>query len=95
MMDIDKADIVVSLNGRDRGKRFVVLATEDNYALLCDGITRRIEKPKRKKIKHMRLESKDTGRTAMKIINGEKVTNSEIRRSLAEYSLQSGEKGGM
>jgi hypothetical protein len=43
----------------------------------------------------MRLESKDTGRTAMKIINGEKVTNSEIRRSLAEYSVQSGEKGGM
>jgi ribosomal protein L14E/L6E/L27E len=95
MMDIDKADIVVSINGRDRGRRFFVLATEDNYALLCDGKTRRIEKPKRKKIKHMRFESKDTSRTALKIISGERVTNSEIRRSLAEYSVVSGEKGGM
>ncbi len=94
-MDIDKADIVVSLNGRDRGKRFYVIATEENYVLLCDGKTRRLEKPKRKKIKHIRFESKDTGRTAMKILNNEKVTNSEIRRSLAEITARAGNKGGM
>ena len=94
-MDIDRADIVVSLNGRDRGRRFFVLATEDDCAFLCDGKTRRIEKPKRKKFKHMRFESKDESRTAMKIINGEKVTNSEIRRSLAVYTVEAGEKGGM
>lgn len=48
-MDIERADIVISLNGRDTGKRFYVLDIQDGYALLCDGKTRRVEKPKRKK----------------------------------------------
>ncbi len=94
-MDIDIADIVVSLNGRDKGKRLFVIATEGSYALLCDGKTRRIEKPKRKKLKHMRLEAKDTSHAAMKLRNGERVTNSDIRRLLVRYSSNTGEKGGM
>ncbi len=94
-MEIDTADIVISLNGRDKGKRFFVISKEENYAFLCDGKNRRVEKPKRKKLKHLRLESHDTGRTATKIKNGEKVTNSEIRRSLAGYLVATGEKGGM
>jgi hypothetical protein len=57
---------------------------------------RRIEKPKRKKIKHLRLEARYECRASMKIRDGDKVTNSEIRRALAEYMLKSqGEKGGM
>ncbi len=95
MMDIDRADIVVSISGRDVGKCYYVLAEEDGYAFLSDGKTRRVEKPKRKKLKHLRFESKDAGRTAIKIRNGEKVTNSEIRRSLAEYTVTAEEKGGM
>ena len=94
-MDIDIADIVISINGRDKGKRFYVIAKEANYVYLCDGKTRRVEKPKRKKLMHIRLEAKVTSRAAMKIINGEKVTNSEIRRSLAEYTVMAAERGGM
>lgn len=96
MMEMELSDIVVSLNGRDMGKRFFVVGKEDIYAMLADGKGRRIEKPKRKKQKHLRLESKCEGRTAVKIKNGEKVTNSEIRRALAEFiSNAGGEKGGM
>ena len=94
-MDIDIADIVISLNGRDKGKWFYVIAKEDNFVFLSDGKNRRVEKPKRKKIMHIRLEAKVASRTAMKIKNGEKITNSEIRRSLAEYTVTAAEKGGM
>ncbi len=95
-MDIGRSDIVISLNGRDKGKIFFVLDTDDSYALLCDGKVRRTEKPKRKKLKHIRLEARHDCRTAEKIRAGDKVTNSEIRRALAEYvSKYSGEKGGM
>jgi ribosomal protein L14E/L6E/L27E len=94
--DIDRADIVISLNGRDKGKPFFVVDKEDLYALLCDGKSRRFDKPKRKKIKHIRLESRSDCRTALKIKSGDKVTNSEIRRALAEYQTRArGEKGGM
>ena len=95
-MQIEKSDIVVSLNGRDAGKLFYVLEIEGEYSFLADGKVRRVEKPKRKKLKHIKLERKDMSRVSEKIKSGEKVTNSEIRRSLAEKSAPDrGEKGGM
>ena len=95
-MDINKSDVVISLNGRDAGKRFIVTDTEGEYSLLADGKNRRVEKPKRKKNKHLKLESGGDSRVAVKLKNGEKVTNSEIRRALAEISAEDcGEKGGM
>lgn len=95
-MDIDKADIVISMNGRDKDRVFFVIDRDETYAQLCDGKMRRIEKPKRKKLKHIRLEARHECRTAAIIRDGSKVTNSEIRRALAEYMLiKQGEKGGM
>ena len=90
-----KGDVVVSLNGRDEGKRFFVVGTEDEYSLIADGKGRRIEKPKRKKNKHLKLEDKTDNNVAAKLIEDEKVTNNEIRRALAEYAEARGEKGGM
>ena len=94
-MRIDIASYVISLNGRDEGKRFVVVGSQDEYSLIADGKGRRIEKPKRKKNKHLRLEDKTDGQIAEKLIRGEKVTNNEIRRTLAGYAAMSEEKGGM
>ena len=93
-MIFEKADVVVSLNGRDEGKCFVVVGIDDEYALLADGKRRRIEKPKRKKNKHIELEDKLAGQVAEKLIEGGKVTNNEIRRALAAL-LTAEEKGGM
>jgi len=90
-MSIEKADVVIPLNGRDAGKRFIVIGTEDEYVLLADGRGRRVEKPKRKKNKHVRADNKASGMIAEKLIEGERVTNSEIRRVLDTH----GEKGGM
>ena len=95
-MDIEQSDIVMSLNGRDKGKIFFVLATADIYAFICNGRSRRLDKPKRKKLKHLRLEAKSDCRAAEKIRSGGKLTNSEVRKALAEYAAQNlGEKGGM
>ena len=92
---IEKADVVISLNGRDEGKRFLIVGIQDEYSLLADGKSRREEKPKRKKNKHIKLEGRADGPIAEKLIEGEKVTNNEIRRTLAKYAAERGEKGGM
>jgi len=43
--------------GRDKGRRFAVIGIEeDEYVLLADGKRRKVEKPKRKKLKHVRFE---------------------------------------
>jgi ribosomal protein L14E/L6E/L27E len=91
-MSIEIADVVVSLGGRDDGKRFVIIGTDGQYSFLCDGKGRRIEKPKRKKNKHLKPEDKIGRRVAEKLVSGEKVANSEIRRALAEYSAARGEE---
>jgi len=90
-MEIKIADVVISLNGRDNGKCFIVTGKDDNYSFLVDGKGRKLEKPKRKKNKHIKPEGICDARLAEKLIGGEKVTNSEIRRALAEYATTKGD----
>ena len=87
-MDISKSDIIESLAGRDKGKFFYVIDTEDNYVLIADGKGRKLENPKRKKLKHVRRVSRTETRVALKIQNGDKVLNSELRRDLATFGQQ-------
>ena len=84
-MEIAKSDIVRSDAGRDRGKIFIVLAVEGAYLLLADGKGRRVEAPKRKKRRHVLFVAADESRLADKIKRSEKITNSELRRTLAAY----------
>ena len=87
-MDISKSDIVLSLAGRDKGKLFYVMDTEENFVILADGKGRKLENPKRKKLKHVRRVSRTETRVATKILNGDKVLNSELRRDLATFGQQ-------
>ena len=84
-MEIAKSDIVRSIAGRDQGKLFFVLDTDGEFLVLADGKTRRLEAPKRKKRKHAVLAGHNDSCVASKIRSEEKVTNSELRRTLAAY----------
>ena len=84
-MEIARSDIVKSIAGRDKGKYFFVLETEDEFLLLADGKTRRLECPKRKKRKHAQFAAHGDCRVAEKIRSEEKITNSELRRTLAAF----------
>ena len=84
-MEIAKSNIVRSDAGRDKGKLFIVLAVQGEYLLLADGKSRKLESPKRKKRKHVLFVAADETRVSQKIINDEKLTNSELRRTLAAY----------
>ena len=92
-MELRISDIVESLNGRDEGGLFFIVSMKEEYAFLADGRRRRIEKPKLKKIKHLRYAGRSENRAAEKLRSGEKVTNNELRRALAEYAAA--QSGGM
>jgi len=88
-MDIEKSNIVRSGAGRDKGKLFVVLAVEGEYLLLADGKSRKLEAPKRKKRRHVEfVAADDENRLSRKIRGEEKITNSELRRTLAAYRAE-------
>ena len=84
-MEIAKSNIVRSDAGRDKGKLFVVLAVEGEYLLLADGKGRKVESPKRKKRRHVLFVAADENRLSDKMKSEEKITNSELRRTLAGY----------
>ena len=52
-MEIVKGSAAVSKAGRDKGRWFAVLSIEDGFANIADGDLRKLEKPKRKKLKHL------------------------------------------
>ena len=90
------SDVVEATAGRDSGKLFFVVSTEEGYVLLCNGKDRPLEKPKRKKCKHVRKVLRAETRVAAKLASSDKVLNSELRRDLAELGrgMQSNNLGG-
>ena len=50
---IQVGEIVLSKAGHDKGELFLVKEIVGEYALICDGKTRKASKPKKKKIKHL------------------------------------------
>ena len=94
-MEIDKSSLVVSKAERDQGQLFYVIDADEQYVYLADGKSRRLEKPKRKKRKHIEQIPRTESRIAEKIRNGEKVLNSELRKELASFGQkQSQNQGG-
>ena len=90
------ADVVRPIAGRDAGQLHYVVAVDETYLFLANGKDRSLEKPKRKKRKHVQKVLRSETRVAELFRNGDKVLNSELRRDLAEISqqLQSNADGG-
>ncbi|TZE82741.1 KOW domain-containing RNA-binding protein [Calorimonas adulescens] len=79
--------VVKSKAGRDKGKLFIVLNVEDPYAYIADGSLRKVEKPKKKKIKHLIKYNVVDENIRTKILNGKKPTNTELCKSLLNINL--------
>jgi len=88
ILDLNIADVVVSTAGRDQGKLFYVIGTDPVYLLLANGKDRALDKPKRKKRKHIQKVLRSETSVAEKLRKGDKVLNSELRRDLAEISQE-------
>ncbi|MGI6112597.1 MAG: hypothetical protein ACOYEJ_00570 [Mahellales bacterium] len=96
-MEVKTGQLVRSRAGRDKGRYFLVMkAIDDQFVLICDGELRRLEKPKKKKIKHLDIlpvcvEGFDNG-----VENNRQMSNSTIKRliddCLRKQNIQVGEE---
>lgn len=84
-MDIKEGSLVISKNGRDKDKHFVVMQIAENYVYLCDGDMRKIENPKKKKIRHIQITGKFSDFLNKAISEGVTVTNKEVQKEIAKY----------
>lgn len=71
----------MSTAGHDAGRWYVIQGIENEYALLCDGRIRTIDRPKRKKLKHMQICKRRDPILEDKLIQGT-LSNEEIKRTL-------------
>ena len=94
--NIHISDVVVSTAGHDQGEIFYVIGMDDQYLYLANGKDRSLDKPKRKKRKHVQMVLRSETRVVEKLIQGDKVLNSELRRDLAFHAkeMQANNLGG-
>ena len=79
--------IVYSKRGRDKGNLFIVVGLYDNYCLIADGGLRKIESPKKKKLKHIQ----PTNNFAEAISDNEsfsKIKNSDLKHALLNFKVR-------
>jgi len=82
-VNIPKGSVVKSLAGRDQGGYYVAVEAEDRFVFIADGKERKLEKPKRKNVKHISPVGKR--------IEIAGLTNKKLKRLLSELSTQSPE----
>ncbi|MBC8531587.1 KOW domain-containing RNA-binding protein [Gehongia tenuis] len=72
--------VVQSRAGRDRGRYFIVLRPcDDEHVYVVDGQLRKLERPKKKKLKHLMVRPELAVSIQEKIGSGKKIFDSEIR----------------
>ena len=72
--------VVLSKAGKDSGSFYVITAEEEDFAYIADGRLRKIEKPKRKRKKHL-------APTKTVLLPKSYETNALLRAALAEFNL--------
>lgn len=55
MPEIEKGMLAVSRAGHDEGRLYVIIEVDDSYVYVADGRLRPMDKPKKKKKKHVQV----------------------------------------
>lgn len=76
-------DFVISKSGRDKGRIFMVVNIIDEaYVYIADGSLRKLENPKKKKIKHLEFSGHANERTELETKDIVSLTNASLRKML-------------
>jgi ribosomal protein L14E/L6E/L27E len=88
MEGIALGQIVHSKAGRDKNKYFIVVGViDDDYVLVADGQLRKINSPKKKKIKHLVFHDKYDGNIQKMLKENERISDADLKRSLQFMGL--------
>lgn len=75
--------ICYSKSGRDKGKYFVIVGIVDaEHVLIADGGIRKLNKPKKKKLKHLNLKPMVLQSIGEKLEDGRKVFDAELKSAI-------------
>lgn len=69
--------IVRSAAGHDKGNFLVITAVEGDFAFIADGKERKLEKPKKKRLKHLKLTNT--------VIDTDNLTDKGLRKIISAF----------
>lgn len=81
MNELKIGGYAVSEAGHDSGKCYVIIQADEEYVYLVDGLIRTLDRPKKKKMKHVKMLEQFEQLLADKVIN-KTVRNEEIKRAI-------------
>jgi ribosomal protein L14E/L6E/L27E len=87
--DITIGQMVKSKAGRDKGNIFIVVdVLDDEYVLIADGDIRKLDNPKKKKVKHLIVYNTISYDIKEKIENKQKFNNAFIRKQIEPFKKE-------
>ena len=76
----------VSKAGHDKAKVYVITAAEGDFVYLCDGCLKTLEKPKKKRTKHIQFVNAQVPQELReRLESGALVRNEEIKYAIKTY----------
>lgn len=85
--------IAVSKAGRDSGREFIIIRLlEIPFILVADGSLRRVERPKKKNVKHLKITGFVVDDIKDRLEKRLKLSNADVRKAIAFY--KAGTEGG-
>ena len=76
----------VSKAGHDKAQTYVIITMKDDFAYLCDGRLKTVDKPKKKRLKHVQLVNAQVDQELLaRLASGDCVRNEEIKYAIKKY----------
>lgn len=80
-MEISRGTVVISSAGHDSGQWFAVTGADGAYVYIADGKERKLNAPKKKNLKHIRI--------TQKVIRPEDMSDRKLRKALNALKAES------
>lgn len=90
MVEYKKGYFARSKAGHDKGKTYIIIegtreTGKEDIVMVSDGELKPIEKPKRKRTKHLQIVLKTDEAIWTKMTNGQEIRNEDIKRAIENY----------
>lgn len=85
MREFVRGMLARSKAGHDIGKLYVVMDVDTEYVYLADGVSRTVDKTKKKKRKHIQIIYKIPALLQEVMSEGRKMQNEHIKKAIKDY----------
>ena len=87
--DLKIGQIVKSKAGRDKGRIFLICrVVDEQFVLVCDGSLRKLNNPKKKKVKHLMIYKTVLTEFAEKLQENQNLNDAYVKKLLESYALK-------